>query len=83
MKLDRSGTGSTPAGVRTDLIGRRVGEEIVQYCLNPDRPEKWVFSEITARTFLWRAFLLADDGITWRIDSEFHLQRTAFKHFSG
>jgi hypothetical protein len=65
------------AGVRIDLLGRRVGNDIVQFCLNKDRPEKWVFSEITARSFLWRALLLADDGLTWRTDTEFHLQRTA------
>ncbi len=65
------------AGTRTDLIGRRVGDEIVQFCVAADRPEKWVFSAITAGTFLWRALLLADDGVTWRVDTEFQLHRTA------
>jgi hypothetical protein len=65
------------AGKRTDLIGRRIGDEIVQFCLGQDRPEKWVFSAITDRSFVWRAHLLADDGLTWRADTEFHLHRTA------
>ena len=65
------------AGKRNDLIGRRVGDDIVQFCLDADRPEKWVFSRITARSFLWRAFLLGDDGVTWHADTEFQLHRTA------
>lgn len=66
-------------GFRTDLIGRRVGDDIVQFCqgLGADRPEKWVFSRITARSFLWQALVLEDDGLTWRVDTEFQLRRTA------
>ena len=64
-------------GERIDLLGRRIGNDIVQFCLDADRPEKWVFSEITDRSFRWRAFLLGDDGVTWRVDTEFHLRRTA------
>ena len=67
-----------PVGAkRNDLIGRRVGDDIVQFCLGTDRPEKWVFSEIAARSFLWRAFLLGDDGVTWVADTEFQLHRIA------
>jgi len=25
----------------------------------------------------WHAYLLADDGLTWKLDTEFHLRRTA------
>ena len=64
-------------GERITLLGRRIGDDIVQFCLDADRPEKWVFSEITDRSFRWRAFLLGDDGVTWRVDTEFHLRRTA------
>ena len=42
-----------------------------------DRPEKWVFSRITARSFLWCASVLVDDGVTWRTTTEFQLHRTA------
>jgi hypothetical protein len=64
-------------GKRNDLIGRRIGDDIVQLCLGTDRPEKWVFSQITARSFLWRAYLLGDDGVTWVRGTEFQLHRTA------
>jgi hypothetical protein len=64
-------------GKRNDLIGRRIGDDIVQFCLDADRPEKWVFSRITARSFLWSALLLGDDGVTWVMDTEFQLHRTA------
>lgn len=57
-------------GKRNDLIGRRIGDDIVQLCLGTDRPEKWVFSQITARSFLWRAYLLGDDGLTWVMGTE-------------
>lgn len=66
------------AGKRVDLIGRRVGDDIVEFCLDDERPEKkWVFSQITARSFVWHACLLGDDGVTWRPDTVFQLQRTA------
>ena len=64
-------------GKRNDLIGRRSGDDIVQFCFDADRPEKWVFARITARSFLWRALLLGDDGVTWVMDTEFQLHRTA------
>jgi hypothetical protein len=63
--------------VRTDLIGRRVGDDIVQLCLGADRPEKWIFSRITTRSFLWQAFLLGDDAVTWTLGTEFQLHRIA------
>jgi hypothetical protein len=65
------------AGKHTDLSGRRFGAEMVQLCSGQDRPEKWDFSVITARSFLWRAHLLADDGRTGWADTEFQLHRTA------
>jgi len=65
------------AGKRIDLIGRRVGDDIVQFCLDAERPEKWVFSQITECSFVWRAYLLGDDGVTWRPDTTFQLRRTA------
>jgi hypothetical protein len=52
-----------------------VGEDSVQFCLDADRPEKSIFSRITARSFLWREFLPGDDGVTWRVDTEFQLHR--------
>ena len=64
-------------GVRNDLIGRRMGDDIVQFCRGADRPEKWIFSRITARSFLWQAFLLGNDGVTWTLGTEFQLHRIA------
>jgi hypothetical protein len=64
-------------GFHTELVGRRIGDDIVQFVLGADRPEKWVFSRIAARSFLWQALVLADDGLTWRVDTEFQLHRSA------
>lgn len=62
-------------GVRRDLIGRRVGDDVVQFCLGQERPEKWVFTDISPGSFRWRSFDLADDGVTWRDGTEFRLTR--------
>jgi hypothetical protein len=71
-------------GDHYELIGRRIGDDIVQFCTargpsgaGADRPEKWVFSRITARSFQWCASTLEDDGLTWRTTTEFQLHRTA------
>jgi hypothetical protein len=63
-------------GVRNELIGHRVGNDIVQFLVGEDQPEKWVFSEITPQSFLWRALRLSEDGLSWRLDTEFRLRRT-------
>lgn len=65
-------------GKRNDLIGRRVGDDIVQFCLGPDGSGKMgIFPAITVRSFLWRALLFGDDGVTLILSTEFQLYRTA------
>lgn len=66
-----------PGGVRNDLIGRRVGDDIVQTGWYRDRPIKWVFSRMTHDSFLWQAFELGADATTWRLTTEFNLTRSA------
>jgi hypothetical protein len=64
------------AGARKELVGRRVGDDIVQHCISQDRPEQWVFSEIRRDSFLWRGSILSDDGETWNVGTEFRLVRS-------
>lgn len=58
-----------------ELIGRRVGDDVVQTGYFGDRPAKWIFTNVTADAFTWRGYLLDADGITWRLGTEFKLRR--------
>jgi hypothetical protein len=64
-------------GIRAELIGRRRGNDIVQEGKFPDgTPIRWTFSEIAANSCRWRGERLETDGKTWRLQVEFHAQRT-------
>jgi hypothetical protein len=63
--------------VRTDLIGRRVRDDIIQTGYVDGEAIKWVFSEITQVSFTWLGFALNPDGVSWRLGTEFKLKRTA------
>ena len=63
-------------GIRAELIGRRLGEEIVQEGKFPDgTPIRWTFSEIAADSYHWRGERLEADGKTWRLQVEFRARR--------
>jgi hypothetical protein len=66
-----------PHNIRNDLVGRRVGDDIVQTGYWNDAPIKWVFTRITHDSFTWQGFTLEADGVTWRLETEFQLRRTA------
>ena len=60
------------------MIARRHGNEILQDGRHPDgRPFRWIFSEITERSFRWRAEVSADGGRSWTAVVEFRGRRTA------
>jgi hypothetical protein len=70
-------SGSNPVrGVRNDLIGRRVGDDIVQTGWYGDLAIKWMFSRVTSQSFLWQGLELEPDGTTWKLVTEFNLKRT-------
>ena len=63
-------------GWRDELIGRRVGEELVQIGRHADgTPIRWRFVEITNDSFRWLGEALNNDGETWRLEAEFHGRR--------
>jgi hypothetical protein len=62
--------------VRVDLVGRRVGDDIIQAGFYEDAPIKWIFTEITRESFFWQAFVLDTDGVSWFRQTEFRLRRT-------
>ncbi|HEY7347306.1 MAG TPA: putative glycolipid-binding domain-containing protein [Ktedonobacterales bacterium] len=61
--------------VRT-LTARPVGDEI--WIEGPNlkgQPLRWIFSQITSRSFHWSNFVSEDDGQTWRMQEELEAQR--------
>ncbi|HTW64077.1 MAG TPA: hypothetical protein VME17_05650 [Bryobacteraceae bacterium] len=63
-------------GARDEMVGRRIGEEIVQVGTHSDgTPIRWIFSEITPDSFRWTGEALEPDGRTWRLEAEFRARR--------
>jgi hypothetical protein len=63
-------------GHRSELVGRRSGNDIVQIGTQADgMPIRWTFTEITSVSFLWTGELLNTDGQTWRLQSQFRARR--------
>jgi hypothetical protein len=63
-------------GQRDELIGRRVGKDIVQIGTHQDgTPIRWNFTAITPDSFRWTGEALEPDGVTWRLEGEFHARR--------
>src|SRR5262245_7030952 len=71
---------NTVTGARNDLVGRRQRDDILQEGLGPDgRKIRWLFTEITPTSFIWRGESLQPDGKTWRLEAEFRARRVKNK----
>jgi hypothetical protein len=63
-------------GLLRRFVARKMGEEIVLATTKDDgNPEHWIFSEITAESFRWRAEESFDGGRTWKLTEEMHIRR--------
>lgn len=63
-------------GWHDELIGRRIGGDLVQIGTHADgTPIRWRFVEITNDSFRWRGEALNPDGETWKLEAEFHGRR--------
>jgi hypothetical protein len=58
-----------------DLVAERIGDDIIQIGTLGGAITKWNFTNITPRSFIWRAHELQPDGQTWRMKEEYHLRR--------
>ena len=66
------------SGRRDELIGRRIGDDLVQIGRHGDgTPIRWRFVDVTPDSFRWLGEALNDDGETWRLEAEFHARRKA------
>jgi hypothetical protein len=64
------------SGQRDELVGRRVGRDIIQIGSHADAtPIRWNFTDITADSFRWTGVALEPDGVTWRLEAEFLARR--------
>jgi hypothetical protein len=58
------------------FLARLVSEEIVLEGRTDDQyPERWIFSEITANSFRWRAVESYDKQKTWKLTEEMRIRR--------
>ncbi len=58
------------------MIGRAEGNDIVQLATRADgQLMRWSFLEIMPDSFLWRGEVSADQGATWRVNTEFTATR--------
>jgi uncharacterized damage-inducible protein DinB len=64
-------------GARDELVGRRVGEDVVQVGRHADgTPIRWSFTEVTPDSFHWLGEVLEPDGRTWTVQGEFRARRS-------
>ncbi|SMG27851.1 hypothetical protein [Paraburkholderia susongensis] len=63
-------------GQHDELTGRRIGSDLVQIGRHADgTPIRWNFTDITRDSFRWNGVALEADGVTWRLEAEFHARR--------
>jgi len=65
------------SGAFNTLDGRKEGDAIVQEGTYNGAKIRWVFDNITPRSFHWRGEVSEDDGRTWRLASEFFGRRAS------
>ena len=59
------------------FIGHKVGDQIVLDLQNTSGyPERWIFSEITPKSFRWHAEETHDGGKTWLLTEEMQIRKT-------
>ena len=63
--------------VYVHLLGKNVGDRIVQEGAgtDPERRERWCFTEITPSSFLWLGETTFDGGATWILQQEMRAAR--------
>jgi uncharacterized damage-inducible protein DinB len=63
-------------GAHEELIGRRVGNDVVQVGTHAGTtPIRWTFTDITPDSFRWLGEALDPDGRTWTPQGEFRARR--------
>jgi hypothetical protein len=67
-------------GLVQTFIGHEVkGEIVLEHKTAEGYPEKWVFSQITPRSFRWHSEETHDEGKTWVLTEEMQIQKVHAK----
>ena len=67
---------SPAQGVVQAFIGRKLKDEIVlESKTREGYPEKWIFSDITPKSFRWHSVETHDNGNTWQLTEEMRIRR--------
>ena len=63
-------------GQMVTFLARKLGDEILMEGKDPDgTPTKWIFSQMTPRSFFWRSVTSEDGGKTWPRREEMTVKR--------
>lgn len=65
----------TASAALVHMTARQIGDEMVLEEANGGRLFRWIFSEMTQRSFAWRAEASSDGGTTWRLEQEVEARR--------
>src|SRR5215469_482545 len=52
---------------RAELIGRRIGDTIVQQSISDEPFNRWIFEDLKANSFVWRGESSNDGGKSWQL----------------
>ena len=60
------------------LVGRQIGDRIVQESRSVDskRLERWSFTEITTKSFVWLGEVSFDQGLSWTLEQKMEATRS-------
>ena len=71
-------------GLVQTFIGHEVDDEIVlEHKTAEGYPEKWIFSQITPRSFRWHSEETHDEGKTWLLTEEMQIQKVDARRALG
>lgn len=59
----------------TEMVARRVGDDVIQQGYLDNRAIKWTFTDVRAKSFTWRGYHLADNGENWINEAEYRFRR--------
>jgi hypothetical protein len=64
-------------GIVQLFFGRKVGSKIILELQNSNGyPERWIFSDITSKSFRWYAEETHDNNKTWQLTEEMNIHRS-------
>ena len=57
------------------MVARKIGDDIVQECTDDKGDLRWIFHDIQAHSFSWRAERRPTNNDDWRVEQRVSAQR--------